>query len=164
LDLNDRNSLPDISGTYSDPLTPLDRAIDLTRKYLAGRGVLAARRYLEMRRDLPYRILPTGNRRQIIVNREYKPLGWPNKSKFARYEECLSQHIDLSEEALAKCRHPRRTNGLFGDECAPWHSRMDARQYLLRLLALRDHVELVLRPLVAQQQSISQDGARHRVL
>jgi hypothetical protein len=31
-------TLPDISGTYSDPLTPLDHAIDMTRKYLAGPG------------------------------------------------------------------------------------------------------------------------------
>jgi hypothetical protein len=140
LDLNDMKTLPDISGTYSDPLTPLDHAIDMTRKYLAGRGALAARMHLELRRDLPYRILPAGNGRQIIVNREYKPLGWPDRSNWARYEERHSQHVDLSDEAIDQCRHPRRADGLFGDECAPWFSRSDGRQYLPRLLALREQV------------------------
>jgi len=137
-------TLPDISGSYSDPLTPLDHAIDMTRKYLASRGALAARMHLELRRDLPYRVLPAGNGRQIIVNREYKPLGWPDKSKWSRYEECLSQHVDLSDEAITRCRHPNRCNGFFGDECAPWFSRADGNQYLPRLLALRDQVALVI--------------------
>ena len=138
--IDDMKKLPDISASYRDPLAPLDHAIEQMNQYLAGRGAPPQRLLLELRRDLPYRVMSSTEGDRIIVNREYKPLGWPDKSNLARYEEQRSQHVALSDEAIDRCRHPQRADALFGDECAPWFCRADGRLYLPRLLVLRHEV------------------------
>jgi hypothetical protein len=134
----------DISASYISAAEAVDHAIvELSAmlakaRFTVGQGVTKV--YLELRRDLPYRIHETSLVGvQILVNRNYKPLG--NSSKTAEdwvnYEEATNMHVQLSAAQIHSLVSPGRESGLFGDGNPPWHGRKEASAYLERLKKLR---------------------------
>lgn len=123
-----------------DSLLPLGQALEqahvVARKALERRGGPLGRALRhEMRRWLPYAVMPAdeAHGKAILVNRYYKPLGWPLDDRgmvprdlgFARYERCSQQHLDTGPgfERVS----------LFSDASAPWQSRGALKAYFERL-------------------------------
>ncbi len=107
-------------------------------RFTVGQGVTKI--YLELRRDLPYKVHETSvDGVQILVNRNYKPLG--NSAKTAEnwvdYEQATNMHVRLTPEEVRSVVSPGRESGLFGDGNPPWHGRKEATEYLERLRKLR---------------------------
>jgi hypothetical protein len=82
-----------------------------------------------LRRDLPYSIQKTtipGT--QVLVNREYKPIG-STDPKFEIYEHYPNLHVTLTVPQLrAFCVGSQ--GYLFNDESAPWRGPTEAEAYV----------------------------------
>jgi hypothetical protein len=134
----------DISGSYRTATEAVDHAITQLTSMLAkprfsvGQGETKV--YLELRRDLPYRIHETSlSGVQILVNRNYKPLGNSSKTaeKWVDYEQAKNMHVQLTHDEIRSIVSTGHEPGLFGDGNPPWHGRKQANEYLARLRKLR---------------------------
>jgi hypothetical protein len=97
--------------------------------------------YLEMRRDMPYVIHDTGLAgTQILVNRDYKPLG--NSSRdWVNYDAYPNLHIRLTASQIKAVVKPPHERGIFGDASTPWRGRTEALLYLERLELLTSYLK-----------------------
>lgn len=137
-------SSQDISAVHSSARDAVDHAIrtlsDLLQKprFVIPKGDSTL--YRELRRDMPYAIHETELLdTQILVNRNYKPLG--NNSNTGEdwvvYEEATNGHVRLTASQIAAVVSPGCVRSLFGDGNTPWSGRQAASAYLERLKALR---------------------------
>lgn len=136
--------LPDISASHRSARDAVDYAIRFLEAALAKPRFTVPKSeskfYLEMRRDLAYfvhEIAMPGT--QILVNRNYKPLGNSSRTgeKWVNYELATNGHVQLTQEQIKVVVSAGRERGLFGDENPPWFGRREASAYLERLKALR---------------------------
>jgi hypothetical protein len=137
--------LPDISASHSSARDAVDHAIRFLEAELAKPRFTVpkgeSKFYLEMRRDLPYIVHETAlPETQILVNRNYKPLGNSSRTgeNWVNYELATNGHVQLTPEQMKVIVSTGRERGLFGDENPPWSGRRDASAYLERLKALRN--------------------------
>jgi hypothetical protein len=135
--------VPDVSASYVSAREAVEHAIRLLEaalaktRYVIPKGTTKA--YLEMRRDLPYFIHETSlPDTQILVNRNYKPLGNSARTgeQWVKYEDVTNMHVSLTSAEVASVVSPGRTHGLFGDDNPPWAGRREAQAYLERLKRL----------------------------
>lgn len=138
-----RYPIEDVSGHYSHAREAVGHAIQYLEALLAKPRFIVpkgeSRVYLELRRDMPYCIHETSLPSvQILVNRNYKPLGSNSHAhdNYVKYEEYPGGHVALTREQISAVVSPRRTDSLFGDENPPWRNREAATAYLERLKAL----------------------------
>lgn len=138
------SQFPDISGSHSNALAAVDHAIAFLAELLAKPRFLVPKGetplYLKMRRDFPYIVHETNvSETQILVNRNYKPLG--NSSRTAAnwvdYDVCTNMHVRLSRTQIDAVCAPARDSSLFGDGDTPWNGKRYANAYMKRLLRLR---------------------------
>jgi hypothetical protein len=140
------SDLPDVSQSYETAAEAVWHAIGLM-EVARPRGKKRRRdvdTLLVLRRDLPYMIHETTiPDTQILVNRQYKPLGCSlsGSDKWVRYEDYVPMHIHLSQKQISAVVAPPYHRALFGDGCAPWHNRDDAIDYLKRLQRLHELLE-----------------------
>lgn len=136
--------IPDISGSFQSAAEAVDHAIAqlatmlARQRFTVGQG--ATKIYLELRRDLPYRIHDTSIEGvQILVNRNYKPLGNSSRTadNWVNYEQATNMHVMLKIEEIRSVVFHGRESGLFGDGNPPWQGRVEATDYLERLRKLR---------------------------
>ena len=136
--------LPDISASHASARSAVDFAVNFLSellerpRYPIPKGETPL--YLLMRRDLPYVIHETKSPDiQILVNRNYKPLG--NSSRTAEdwvdYELFTNVHVHLSPAQVHAICAPDRDRSLFGDGAPPWSGKRAANAYLKKLLKLR---------------------------
>jgi Domain of unknown function (DUF5623) len=131
--------LPDISRNFKDAAQAVRHALALVKEHLTGReGRLPSNMPFKpmLRRDLPYVINSLSIRGEILVNRDYKPVGHPKCEEHLVYEEFPNLHIRLSDAERERVVEPGRTHGLFGDSSSPWRYKKNARAYEKRLQAL----------------------------
>lgn len=142
--LADINDLSRSHGSATDALnfaiSSLESALAVSRYSFNG----VTRPYLEMRRDMPYCIHGTpipGT--QILVNRNYKPLGnnIETGGEHSKYEDFINLHVRLTNNQIAAVADRGQSSYLFGDENPPWCSRAAAKAYLKRLVLLRGLLE-----------------------
>ena len=138
-----RVEIPDISSSHISAKDAIAQAVRLLESALAKARYVIPRSetkgYLEMRRDLPYVVHETelpGT--QILVNRNYKPLGNSSRTGagWVKYEECRNMHVKLTSEQIRSFAGPGRERALFGDGDPPWAGRKEAKAYLERLKKL----------------------------
>ena len=137
--------IPDISATHVSAFAAVSHAIAFLAELLAKSKYPVPKGetplYLKMRRDFPYVIHETKDVDvQILVNRNYKPLG--NSSRTAEdwvdYEACKNGHVRLSRLQIDAVCAPEQDRSLFGDGNSPWNGKREANAYMKRLLKLRD--------------------------
>jgi len=104
--------------------------------------------YEEMRRDLLYVIHKTEiPDTYILLNREYKPLGFG--TSWVRYEDFPNLHVYLTVADLAKLKTKLGASlYLFGEQ--PWNGKRAARNYLKRL---REAYQILGDMVVGKEQS-----------
>lgn len=133
----------DISARHTNAATALDFAINHLETALSETRYSytdVSRPYLEMRRDMPYAILETDlPNTQILVNRNYKPLGSNIDTGGERlvYEDFDNLHVSLTSSQIKTVADQGKGVYLFGDGNPPWSGRAAAKAYLKRLVALR---------------------------
>ena len=127
---------------HADALAAVEFAITKLRALLDRPRFPPARSrdHVELRRHLPYIIHDarrTGT--QILVNREYKPIGSDRPYQdFIDYASQTQAHVHLTPEAIASIVRPDLERGLFNDRDPPWSGRAAAMAYLqLSPLTLR---------------------------
>ncbi len=89
--------------------------------------------------DLPYCIHDINIAgRQILLNRNYQPIGSAGPSSEPRpsYESYPDSHLKLSRDQIAQVVAPGATSCLFDDPTAPWAGKRNGSAYLRRLRAL----------------------------
>lgn len=137
----------DISASHNSAKDAVARAIGMIELALSrsrfvlpkgGTGSIA-----EMRRDLPYCIHSTkifGT--QILVNRNYKPLGNSSETgeNWVEYERIENMHVQLSPSEILEVTGQRGEGYLFGDENRPWDQRKFALDYLSKLERLHEFI------------------------
>ena len=138
-----KQEIVDISASHASAREGVEHAIKLMKQALAKERYVIpkgeTKAYLEMRRDIPYFIHETEIQgTQILVNRNYKPLGSNARTAedWVKYEDVKNMHVSLTEEQIASIVSSGRRRGLFGDENAPWFGRREAEAYLERLQKL----------------------------
>jgi len=96
---------------------------------------------IELRHWLPYDVESIGDSKQIILNREYKPVGSMTR-EWVTYEDYPHLHTQLAADAMMMFAHrPQSPGYLFHDGCPPWDSRADAERYLERLRRLQSYLK-----------------------
>lgn len=148
--------LPDLSRNYRSAAHAVACAVEELEAALSGSAYWLQERgrtYFELRRDLPYGIQETelpGT--QILVNRQYMPLGNPLKKWGTRvaYEDYQNLHVRLTPEEITNILGPRSQTALFDDGSAPWLGRKVAKAYLVRLKLLLERLDRSSHPLVSQ--------------
>jgi hypothetical protein len=134
------SDLPDLSRIYESPREALRAAITHL-EIRPGVGYPRAGRahtVAKFHRDLPYAILNTDLPGvQILVNRQYKPLG-STEREWAIYERYPNLHVRLTSSEIRRVCY--RDNALFDDGCPPWRGPKEARAYLTRLRWLEEIV------------------------
>ena len=132
-----------ICASHASPLEAVEHAIRSVEaalakpRYVIPRG--ETKGYLEMRRDLPYIVHETDlPETQILVNRNYKPLGDNARTgeRWVKYEDFKNLHVRLSAAEIKSVVSDGRERGLFGDGNPPWAGRREAQAYLERLKRL----------------------------
>lgn len=138
-----RSRVEDLRDQFVSATNAVDFAVDYMACLLSVprlRVTTAATVGWEMRCWLPYAALRIGpGDNCILVNRRYKPVGQANDD-FVAYEDFTHLHLRLTEaQRLVVSHGPIRENAgyLFNDGCPPYHSRVDAKQYLERLQRLQ---------------------------
>ena len=138
-----KQAISDNSASHTSARKGVEHAIQLMTQALAKPRYVIHRRgtkgYLEMLRDIPYCIHATEIKgTQILVNRNYKPLG--NKAQTAdvlvSYEDAKNMHVSFTEEQIACLVSPDTERHLFRDGDAPWCGRREATACLERLRKL----------------------------
>lgn len=104
-----------------------------------------------VRQLLPYCAVETPEG-YLLLNRNYKPLGWPIEGKsrvdYLDYNQFASMVIDYNDEpdpvaAGLHCAHDNNRRAIFwffygGDKPAPWQGPAACREYRARLSAFID--------------------------
>ena len=135
-------ALTDLSRSHASAAAAVRHAISRLEMALTARRFSfrhGGRVFYELRRDLPYVIQDCAiPETQILVNREYKPLGsnLPAWSEWVRYEEYANLHVTLTPKQIAQVVCGAYPRALFGDPCPPWKGRKEAAAYLARLSGL----------------------------
>ena len=133
-----KSGLEDKSRTHPKPAAAVNVAARLMTNVLSpARYSVRGHLYFEMRRDLPYALLPTElPHKRILVNRDYKPVGSNTPTVWMRCEDYPNLHFKLDGIAIAGVS-PRASDpgSLFNDGCPPWRGRSFAQQYLGRFHA-----------------------------
>jgi hypothetical protein len=134
--------LPDLSCSHASPREALRVAVSQLEMALAG-AYLRTRRdetIAKFHRDLPYAIKNTELPGvQILVNRQYKPLGSSAVFGWAIYEHYPNLHVRLTPSEIRRVCLPW-DGYLFDDGCPPWRGRKEAQAYLTRLRWLEEIV------------------------
>lgn len=130
----------DICGQFVSAANAINVAVDYMACLLAVPRFKVSpwtKVFMEMHAWLPYCVSAIGAGTQILVNRDYKPLGQKTKD-WAKYEEFEHLHCHLSDEHLkAVSPRPQSLGFLYNDGCTPWGSRKNAEVYLERLHLLQ---------------------------
>lgn len=138
-----RSRTADLSGKFISAANAVDYAIAYMETLLARprfRVAPDAVANWEMRSWLPYGAVSTTGDAHLLVNRNYKPLGSPS-TDFAQYEAFPHLHLMLDGTVRPTFAAPGSSQPfLYNDGCLPWRSRENARAYLARLRALRQHL------------------------
>jgi hypothetical protein len=131
-------NVPDIWREFASAKNAVDFAIAYmstilkTPRYQVG---LRSQAYWEMRLWLPYvleTVTPAG---QVLVNREYKPVGL-DSTEHVDYRKFATLQTNLSAEQIQVFSHAETGQGyLYG--LSPWGSRKAAETYLKRLQMLQ---------------------------
>ncbi len=139
-----RLKIPDICASHSSALEAVDFAIqflsDLLSKprFIVPKGETEL--YLQMRRDFPYVIHKTSQEGvQILVNRNYKPLGNSSRTTedWVNYDTCIHMHVHLTDTQINEVNVPNIDSSLFGDGNPPWNGKRESNAYMKRLLGLK---------------------------
>ena len=132
--------VPDISTDHATARDAVAHAIKFLGALLAKPRFTIQRGetklYLEMRRDLPYVIHKTALKdTQLLVNRNYKPLGNNSRTRenLVNYELAINGHVKLTPNQIESVASPSRGRSLFGDGNPPWAGKREAVAYLERL-------------------------------
>lgn len=140
--MREQPELPDLSRTYASAREAVGHSIQWLSALLDKPGFnvkSGGRIYLSMRRDFPYVLHDTDiEGTQILVNREYKPVGSPipHSGPWANYEEFTNLHVRLSPSEIKSVVSAPHERGLFGDGNPPWRKKSYAKDYLERLRRL----------------------------
>lgn len=129
-----------LTNSYGSAKEAVAYAIKSLKTYLKkprfSVGPGKSKAYLELRRDLPYviHILPSGGV-QILLNRNYKPLGDPSKTgeDWKNYEDFKNLQVEITDEQMMEIGPLGKDFYIFDDGSSPWLSREKAEQYLNRL-------------------------------
>ncbi len=136
--------LPDISASHRNALAGIKHALLYLDNLLAKprfqipKSETAA--YMQMRRDFPYVIHSTNDPSvQILVNRNYKPLGNSSRTgeDWVNYDVCTNMHLRLSSTEITSVSVFKGDQYLFDDSAPPWSGRSQAEAYRIRLQELR---------------------------
>jgi hypothetical protein len=140
-----KNKPKDISSSHASASDAVNYAILFLEAELSKKRFLVppgeSELFLQMRRDLPYFIHDTDlSNTQILLNRNYKPLG--NNSRtgegWVDYKLATNSHVQLTLQQIASTVSEGCTRGLFNDGNPPWRGRKEATVYLERLLKFRE--------------------------
>lgn len=140
--MREQSELPDLSRAHASAKEAVGHAIQWLSAFLSKPGFnvkSGGHIYRSMRRDFPYVIHDTDIKdTQILVNREYKPVGSnvPRSGPFANYEEFTNLHVKLSASQIQSVVSAPHERGLFGDGNPPWRKKSYAKDYLERLRRL----------------------------
>jgi len=134
-------NVPDILSKFISARNAVDFAIDYmstilrTARYQVG---LRSQAYWEMRLWLPYELEPITPSTQVLVNREYKPVGL-DSTEHVDYRKFEALQTNLSAEQVRMFSHAETGQGyLYG--LTPWGSRKAAEMYLIRLQMLKSEL------------------------
>lgn len=131
-------TVPDIWDKFRSPRDVVEFAIDYVTTLLTVPRFLVGRRshvYWEMRLWLPYVVETAHGRAQLLVNREYKPVGM-DTTEHVDYAKFTAFHTKMHAEQIDPFSHRLTGHGyLYGD--SPWSSRKAAEIYLKRLQKLQ---------------------------
>ena len=132
----------DLSTKFISPKNSVRYAIaylELALQAPQYRVVFQSLAFMEMRNHFPYRLHETEDEKKwIVVNREYKPVGNNRPDDQVSYQDFHAGHFEISiadAEAVSEPHH-LSSHALYGDGIAPWHSRTAATAYLGRLRKL----------------------------
>lgn len=134
--------IDDISKNHTNAAAAVDFAIDymktaLSAKRYSYKGKNNQPRYDEMRRNILYCIHYTSiQNTQILLNRNYKPLG-SNSKDWIIYEQFKNLHIELTDIQIETVSEKNAFRCLFQDYNPPWSNRYNAKEYLNRLIEFR---------------------------
>lgn len=138
-----RSALPDLSREYQGPMNALqyaeryiETALSLPR-YSPSRSSVG---YVEMRVYLPYNLQPLREESDvfILLGRDYKPLGMPQKHERIEYEKYENLHVRIPKNELERItRNPGYSPSyLYGDGSIPQKDRKHAESYLKQLKSI----------------------------
>lgn len=138
-----RSELPNLSSEYINPMNALkyaehylETALSLPR-YLINRSSVG---HVEMRIYLPYNLQQLRGKSDvfILLGRDYKPLGMPQKREHVDYEKYENLHVRIPKSELEiVTRHPRYSpTYLYGDGVTPQKDRKHAEAYLNQLRSI----------------------------
>nr|WP_315463288.1 glyoxalase superfamily protein [uncultured Rhodoferax sp.] len=131
-----QQQVEDLSAAFVSPQNAVEYAIEyVTCLLTVPRFKLysAAPAYWEMRSWLPYSCHSLEVGVHILLNRSYKPVGQVNQ-EWANYAEFPHLQARFPDDLRSGFTAQGSSKGfLFNDGCLPWHSRVDATQYLDRL-------------------------------
>ena len=148
--IKDPSDLPDISRSHASAADALRLATGELRPAIYGTNQYWRKErgsvYWHLRRDLPYAIQNTDLPGvQILVNRQYKPLGstvalrCTDENVWAIYEHYPHLHVRLTPAEIHRICLPW-DGYLFNDGCPPWRGRKEATEHLTRLCWLEESV------------------------
>lgn len=130
-------TVPDIWHKFRSPQDVVQFAIDYMMSVLAVPRFqvgIRSQAYWEMRLWLPYVVETAHSTAQLLVNREYKPVGM-DTTEHVDYGKFTAFHTKLHAEQIDAVSHRLTGRGyLYGDN--PWSSRKAAEVYLKRLKKL----------------------------
>jgi hypothetical protein len=132
--------IPDVTNVFSSASAALDHATILVEDLIATGRPATERQLAILRRDLPYSVhpVPGSPATGILVNRYYKPLGCPDRHKFARYEEFVRHHLQCGQDQIECLAVGPGHHHLYEEEAeAPWNGCARAKAFRERLLSLK---------------------------
>lgn len=143
---NIRDGIPDLSSEFANPMSALryaesyvSTALSLSR-YSPSRFSIAC---IEMRVYLPYTLHPLKDEEDtfIILGRDYKPLGMPQRKEHVKYEKFKNLHVHIQRGELENAtRHDQYSTGYLYS-VGPHTSRSYANTYFKQLRVITDLVE-----------------------
>lgn len=141
-----RDEIPDLSSEFVNSMSALryaedylNTALSLSR-YNPSRFSIAR---IEMRIYLPYTLHPLKDETDtfIILGRDYKPLGMPEREERVEYEKFKNLHVHIPRSELENAtRHEQYSPGYLYS-IGPHTSRQYANAYFKQLRAVKDLVE-----------------------
>lgn len=137
------HNLQSISSMHRNPIDAVEYALDFLERATQEPRVTKVKpgslRWLEMHRDMPYAVHRTASEGTgILVNRDYKPLGWTSPD-WAVYEDCKNLLVPLNDAIRAIPGTTSRVSvWLFDDLAAPWFGKASMVAYMKRVRKLRD--------------------------
>lgn len=138
-----RSKMPDLSREYANPLSALryaesylETALSVPRYSPSGLSVAC----IEMRVYLPYTLEPIIGEDDlfILVGRDYKPLGMPQRDQRVKYEIYKNLHVRVPREELERVTRHRQYSPRYLYLVGPHSSRKYAEAYLKQLQAVTE--------------------------